>query len=90
VSSVRRWTSALASGARPLAFEETPDEKAVRLEQVMLGLRLAEGLPEEMLAATPRLDEFIASGHLTLEAGRIQPTEKGFLVADRLAVELTD
>jgi len=90
VSSVRRWASALASGARPLDFEETPDEKAARLEQVMLGLRLAEGLPAEALAASPRLDEFIASGHLLLQDGRIRPTEKGFLLADRLAVELTE
>ncbi|MDR2724606.1 MAG: radical SAM family heme chaperone HemW [Candidatus Adiutrix sp.] len=90
VPSVRRWLSALAAGARPLAFEETPDEKAVRLEQVMLGLRLAEGVPEALLAGSPRLSEFIASGHLRLEAGRLLPTEKGFLVADRLAVELTE
>ena len=90
VPSVRRWNSALAAGDRPLAFEETLDEKAVRLEQVMLGLRLAEGLPEELLAGSPRLEEFLASGHLVSEAGRIRPTEKGFLVADRLAVELTE
>jgi oxygen-independent coproporphyrinogen-3 oxidase len=88
--SVRRWISALAAGARPLAFEETPDEKAVRLEQIMLGLRLAEGLPEAELAGLPRLDGFIASGHLKSEDGRILPTEKGLLVADRLAVELTE
>jgi len=90
VPSVRRWISALAVGARPLAFEEILDEKAVRLEQVMLGLRLAEGLPEDRLAASARLDEFIASGHLRSEDGCIRPTEKGLLVADRLAVELTD
>jgi len=90
VSSVRRWLSALAAGARPLAFEETPDEKAVRLEQVMLGLRLAEGVPKTLLADSPRLSEFITSGHLALQAGRIIPTEKGLLVADRLAVELTE
>ena len=90
VPSVRRWNSALAAGAKPLAFEETPDDKAVRLEQVMLGLRLAEGLPEALLAASPRLGEFIDSGHLTPLAGRLLPTEKGFLVADRLAVELTE
>ena len=90
VPSVRRWISALAAGARPLAFEETPDSQAVRLEQVMLGLRLAEGLPETALDGRPRLDEFIASGHLRREDGRILPTEKGLLTADRLAVELTD
>jgi oxygen-independent coproporphyrinogen-3 oxidase len=90
VPSVRRWLSALTAGARPLAFEETPDEKAVRLEQVMLGLRLAEGLPAALLAGSPRLEEFIASGHLRLGEGRLHPTEKGLLVADRLAVELTE
>ena len=90
VPSVRRWNSALAAGARPLAFEETPDDKAIRLEQIMLGLRLAEGLPEDMLVSSPRLNEFIASGHLKPEAGRLRPTEKGLLVADRLAVELTE
>jgi oxygen-independent coproporphyrinogen-3 oxidase len=90
VSSVRRWLSALSAGARPLAFEEIPDEKAVRLEQVMLGLRLAEGVPEALLAGSPRLSEFIASGHLAPQAGRFLPTEKGLLVAYRLAVELTE
>lgn len=89
LSSVRQWASALASGAEPRAFVEEPDLEAVRLETVMLGLRLTEGLPEAYLAEAPKLGEFIASGHLIRSEGRIRPTEKGLLIADRLTVELT-
>ena len=88
--SVRQWLSALASGAAPRAFMEVIDEKAARLETVMLGLRLPEGLPEAVLAEAPKLDDFIKSGHLIRSEGRIRPTEIGLLVADRLAVELTE
>ena len=90
VPSVRQWMSALSSKALPQAFEEVIDDKAAQLEEVMLGLRLPEGVREEVLINAPRLKEFIESGHLIHSEGRIRPTEKGILVADRLAVELTD
>jgi oxygen-independent coproporphyrinogen-3 oxidase len=90
VSSVRQWATALASGSAARAFTETIDPQAAHLETVMLGLRLPEGLPESVLASAPRLPEFLASGHLIRSEGRIRPTEKGLLLADRLAVELTD
>ncbi|UQZ90611.1 coproporphyrinogen III oxidase [Deltaproteobacteria bacterium Smac51] len=88
--SVRQWSSALASGAAPRAFTEELDEKAVRLEQVMLGLRLPEGISEGLLPESERLEQYINGGFLIKSEGRIRPTEKGLLVADRLAVELTD
>ncbi len=88
-SSVRQWASALASGATPRAWIEDLDETAIRLETVMLALRLPEGLPEDYLAGSPRLEEFLQSGHLIRTEHRIRPTEKGLLMADRLAVELT-
>ena len=90
LASVRQWTSALVSGAAPRAFTEKIDPAAERLETVMLGLRLPEGLPEEILANAPRLEDFIKSGHLIRSEGRIRPTEIGLLMADRLAVELTE
>ena len=89
LSSVRQWASALASKAEPRAFEETPDAEAVRLETVMLGLRLPEGLPADFLLEAPNLAKYIESGHLVHSEGRVRPTEKGLLIADRLAVELT-
>ena len=89
VHSVRQWASALSSGARPLAFEETIDARAAELEYIMLGLRLAEGLPESLVPASEALTGFIDSGHLIHSEGRIRPTEKGMLIADHLAVKLT-
>lgn len=89
VSSVRQWASALSSGAEARAFTETVDDQGARLEQIMLGLRLTEGVEESLLAEAPKLADFIKSGHLVQAEGRIRPTEKGLLVADRLAVELT-
>lgn len=88
--SVRQWASALVSGVAPRAFEEKLDHKALLLETIMLGLRLAEGLPASILAKSPRLVEFIKSGHLVRTEGRVRPTEKGLLLADHLAVELTE
>ncbi|MGL4209082.1 MAG: radical SAM family heme chaperone HemW [Candidatus Adiutrix sp.] len=88
VSSVRQWSSALNSGHSALALNENLDEKAVRLEQLMLGLRLAEGVPEALLPQTTKLTQFIESGHLIHQDKRIRPTEKGFLMADRIALEL--
>lgn len=89
LSSVRQWASALASGAEPRAFEETPDAEAACLETIMLGLRLSDGLPESFLPASPKLEKFIKSGHLIHSEGRVKPTEKGLLIADHLAVELS-
>ena len=90
VPSVRQWSSAVGSGAEPRSFVEEIDEKAAVLEAVMLGLRLPEGISEGLLDETSKLAGFIDSGHLIREDGRIRPTEKGMLLADRLAVELTD
>lgn len=88
--SVRQWISALNSGADPRAFVEEIDERAARLETVMLGLRLPEGLPEDIFTSAPRLADYLRSGHLIHSEGRIRPTAKGLLVADRLAVDLTE
>ena len=89
VSSLRRWLAAWERQEPALAFSEVIDEKAARLEKIMLGLRLAEGLPLALLENSPKLGGFIQSGHLYEDGGRIKPTEKGFLIADRLALELS-
>ncbi len=89
VASVRRWASALGSGSEPLDFCESIDERAAELESLMLGLRLTEGLPAASVPPSAKLDEYLASGHLTASEGRLRPTEKGLLIADRLALDLS-
>jgi len=90
LASVRQWASALNSKVQPRAFTERLDPAKAALEKAMLGLRLAEGVPEGVLKEGPRLEEYLNGGYLLRGEGRIRPTEKGLLVADRLAVDLSD
>ncbi|MDR2455251.1 MAG: radical SAM family heme chaperone HemW, partial [Deltaproteobacteria bacterium] len=55
VPSVRRWASALSRGERALAVSEVVTEEMARLEAVMLGLRMAEGLERSLVASSPKL-----------------------------------
>ncbi len=90
LASVRQWQSAVNSKVKPLAFIERITPENARLETIMLGLRLAEGLPESAFSPGPRLESYIESGHLLRAEGRLRPTEKGLLIADRLAVDLSE
>ena len=82
----------LAAGRSPAQAREVLDEPARRLEQVLLGMRLAEGLPLTMLpgAATARL---LADGLLDPGAygdGRAALTLRGRLLADAVVRQLAD
>ena len=86
--SVRRWAQALEHGRPPLDFKEelTPDQ--ARMEEIMLGLRLTEGLPVSSVRETAALEDLIGAGFLFIEGQRLKPTPKGLLAADRLAAKL--
>jgi oxygen-independent coproporphyrinogen-3 oxidase len=77
------------------SFEElTPRQRLA--ERLMLGLRLADGVPaawlEERLAGDEPLGKRVTDwrdGRLLVEAGgRVRLTEAGFLLSDALFVEL--
>jgi oxygen-independent coproporphyrinogen-3 oxidase len=85
VPSVRRWAVALAGGQRALEFSEDITSAQAHLEQVMLGLRLAEGFEISLVRPSEALDNFLNEGYLTIEGSRLKPTPKGLLVADSLA-----
>lgn len=84
------WRAALAAGRSPAAGRETPDAAARRLEAVMLGVRLAEGLTlREDERATAH--DLAARGLLdpdSLRAGRAILTLRGRLLADTVIREL--
>jgi oxygen-independent coproporphyrinogen-3 oxidase len=84
------WRDALAAGRSPAAARETPGATARRTEEVMLGVRLAEGLQlrdgERATAA-----ELAARGLLephALARGRAVLTLRGRLLADAVVREL--
>jgi oxygen-independent coproporphyrinogen-3 oxidase len=80
-----RWAERVAAGAVPVAGREVLDASARETERVMLGLRMAEGLPAESLAG---VEPLIARGLVRRDGGRIVLTFAGRLLADTVAVEL--
>jgi oxygen-independent coproporphyrinogen-3 oxidase len=92
VGGVRWWnvlhpstySGRLAEGASPAAGRELLDEDTRRVERVMLELRLAEGLPLDVLddAGRAAAHQAAADGLATLAADRLRLTLRGRLLAD--------
>jgi oxygen-independent coproporphyrinogen III oxidase len=91
--NVRGWDdyrARLAGGALPTDAEETVDEETAALERVWLGLRTDAGLPmtEAGDAARGLAEAWGARGWARTEAGTLRLTADGWLLLDRLAVEM--
>jgi oxygen-independent coproporphyrinogen-3 oxidase len=88
-----RWAARLAEGASPAAGRELPAAEAAHLERVMLGVRLADGLPLAGLARHVHraAEQAAADGLLepvALRDGRAVLTLRGRLLADRVTLAL--
>jgi len=78
-----------------LAAPGTPAEATVigpsemRADRAWLAMRTSDGLPEPALAAAPGVaDWLVAEGLAERRDGRICPTLRGFLMADRIAARI--
>lgn len=96
LDTVGGYLDAVAGGSRPVAWETALSPLEALAESIMLGLRLAEGVPlasaDEAAAALPgfarRLAEFEELG-LAVRAGeRLALTPRGWLVSNELFSEL--
>ncbi|MGH3912106.1 MAG: radical SAM family heme chaperone HemW [Pseudonocardiaceae bacterium] len=86
-----RYAAALASGRSPAADQEVLDVGERYTERVMLGLRLADGLPVDALDHPGRVaaDRAVSDGLLTLTSiGRLVLTRAGRLLADAVVRDL--
>jgi oxygen-independent coproporphyrinogen-3 oxidase len=100
VGGVRWWNvkhpsayaERLASGRSPAYAREVLTAEERRTEQVLLELRLAEGLPMEVLTATElrRVPDLVARGLAGLEEERLTLTLRGRLLADGVVRDLLD
>ncbi len=97
VKPVERYCAMLEAGALPLGQWERLTLRQRRGERLILGLRLAEGIPEAWLDARlaegpPRLAALLNTwegrGLLSVRGGRVSLGEAGFLLSDSLFVEL--
>lgn len=77
-------------GGEPLACEEeTLDDEACNLERIMLGIRLAEGLPLDAATTSDKgLRRCVDRGWLRIDAGRALLTPAGLHLASEAAAEL--
>jgi oxygen-independent coproporphyrinogen-3 oxidase len=90
---VRDWAeyrNRLLEGESPEEGREEPGPDGTALERVWLGLRTAEGLPAATLtgAQRERAESWGRDGLAETDAGALRLTRQGWLLLDRLAVEL--
>lgn len=90
VTNPRRAADYLADpGAPAEVTESAPAELAA--DRAWLGLRTSDGVAEADLAAAPGVADFLVAERLAeRRAGRICPTLRGFLMADRIAARVVE
>lgn len=89
------WLADLAGGRKPIAEREVLSAVELRREEILLGLRCADGFPIEPggRALCPPLPaealaDAIARGHVVVDHDRLKPTFAGMTIADDLARRL--
>lgn len=97
VKPIERYCAALEAGELPVGQREQLTTRQQRAERLILGLRLADGVPATWLRARaaegpPRLAALLDAWErrelLVFQDGRAYLTEAGFLLSDTLFVEL--
>jgi oxygen-independent coproporphyrinogen-3 oxidase len=96
VKPTPRYCAEIERGLLPIDAWERLDGRQARAERLILGMRLADGVPAAWVDAHASDDPAIrrsvaawqARGLLEHAAGRVRLTESGFLLSDALFVEL--
>jgi oxygen-independent coproporphyrinogen-3 oxidase len=97
VKPVERYCAIVEAGREPVASHETLTRRQRVAERLILGLRVADGIPapwvdERISIERGRLPTVLRNwkerGLLVEEAGRLHLSEAGFLVSDALFIEL--
>jgi len=92
IRSIKGYCEALEKGSLPVDDREDLTAEQTALEKVAMGLRIREGfsLDEETRhwIRTDRIEAMEKEGLIVREGMNVAPTMNGFLVADRLPLEL--
>lgn len=84
----RKYGALVHAGQLPEGGAEELTGEDVQVEQVMLGIRLADGLCEELAPAADRIPGLVEAGLVTRSEGRLMLTSRGRLVADHVTRQL--
>lgn len=94
VQSVRQYCRMLQQDRLPLQDQEQLSREQLEFEALFLGLRTADGIPLRLLGHSSQVRTALSTlqtcGLVTVNPNRIVATRKGFAVADRLPLLLTD
>jgi putative oxygen-independent coproporphyrinogen III oxidase len=83
------WLAALARNGHAIAEETEIDAREARVEALLMGLRLAEGIADDPAGLDgAAVDRLAAQGLLSREAGRLRTTAPGTLVLDAILAEI--
>jgi oxygen-independent coproporphyrinogen-3 oxidase len=88
-----RWRAAVLVGEWSIESWERLTERQMAAERIVLGLRLADGIPTAWLVdhlgdASAALSRYEAAGVLTARDGRLSLTDRGVLISDAIFAEL--
>ena len=86
-----RYARAVQEGGSAYKIERRLTAMELLREKALLGLRLAEGIPDgEIPAEEPpeTLDRLLSEGLVARAGGRLVPTARGFLFADEISAAL--
>jgi len=93
VRSVEQYCAALNKNDKPIEDDETLSPEQLGLEKLFLGLRNLEGINIKDTLRKPLretvLKRLITSKCVEVRSGKIIPTIKGYLIADRLPLMLS-
>jgi len=88
--NLRLYLEMVEEGKKPVSSTEVLDEKEVKKEKIILGLRLAEGIPVEWLKEKmDTVEALVEEGYGKLENGRFSLTLKGVMVSNSIMGMLT-
>jgi putative oxygen-independent coproporphyrinogen III oxidase len=87
--TVENWAAAAHAGRVPAAGHEVVSAAQRRLERVLLGIRLAEGLAGDDVDSPEEIPSLVDDGLVELRADRLVLTLRGRLLADLVVRRLT-
>jgi putative oxygen-independent coproporphyrinogen III oxidase len=83
----QRYLELVEAGEVPIGDEERLSDGDLRFERLMLGLRVAEGVPEAWIDPR-RADEFVGRGLARRSGGRLTLTDGGMVLANEIVVSM--
>jgi putative oxygen-independent coproporphyrinogen III oxidase len=84
----QQYLAEIEAGRRPVGGSEELGQAERRMEQLLLGLRVADGVPAGWVEAE-RAAGFVAVGLAVRTNGRLALTDRGMFVANELVLELS-